>query len=169
MGKYIEKFFPALLSVIFTILICIIPIHSIINMKDIVLSIITFVSILIGFLTTMLSVLITAIDSSVMKYLKKIGKIKDLYIFLADPILEGFLLIIICLTVIPISEVDNLKHYLNYYLLVLLFIYFILSCVRAIIILLLLIFRFINENKDDDKNIDEEDNLDLSNAFNEDR
>lgn len=165
MGKYFEKFFPSGLSIIFIIMICFININSIANMKDIVLSIITFVSILIGFLTTMLSILITAIDNSVMQYLRRNKRIKDLYRYLAVPIVLGFILIIICLMFIPISDVSNYKSYPNYYFLGFFLPYFTLSCIRAIGILLLLIFKFIDENNE--KDVKEDDDLDLSNAFKE--
>lgn len=162
LGRNIERLFPAILSFIFVIVISFVPIHSITNMKDIVISIITFASILIGFLTTMLSVLITAIDNSIIKYIKKKNRIKDLYYFIAEPIIIGFILIIICLMFIPISDVNNLKDYPNYYFLGLFFMYFILSCIRSIGILILLIFQFIDEDKFINK---QDDDLDLSNAF----
>ncbi|WP_252238859.1 hypothetical protein [Clostridium sp. VAP51] len=162
MWKYLEKLLPLGFSIIFVLVISLININSIINMKDIILSIITFVSILIGFLTTMLSVLITAIDKGVMQYLKKIKRIKDLYCFLSIPILVGFVLIITCLLCIPISDVSNIKSYPNYYFLGFLLMYFVLSCIRAVSVLLLLLFKFIDE---DNNHIIENDDLDLSNAF----
>lgn len=158
--KNFEKLFPLGFSLIFTIIMSFTNINYIVNMKDIILSIITFSSILIGFLTTMLSVLITAIDNSIMKYLKDQNRLKDLYLFICEPIIIGFLLVITCLMFIPICEVENYKMYPNYYFLALFLMYFVLACVRAIIIVLLLLFKFID--KEDDK---EDDDLDLSNAF----
>ncbi|OOM74467.1 hypothetical protein CLPUN_39200 [Clostridium puniceum] len=165
MGKYCEKFFPLGLSIIFLVIICFVNINSIVNMKDIILSIITFASILIGFLTTMLSILITAIDSSIMKYLKRNKRIKDLYWYLSIPILMGFILIIICLMFIPISDASNYKIYPNYYFLGFFLSYFVLLCIRSIGILLLLLFEFIDEGNEEGDN--KEDDLDLSNAFKE--
>lgn len=163
-AKYFEKLFPLGLSVIFAVAIKFININSIINMKDIVLSIITFASILIGFLTTMLSILVTAIDKSIMKYLKQKKRLKELYMFIAVPILIGFVLIIICLMFIPISDVSNFKDYINYYLLGFSFMYFVLLCIRAIGVLLVLLFQFIDE-EGNDFHEEENDELDLSNAF----
>lgn len=163
-AKYVEKLFPLGLSIIFVISLKFININSIINMKDIVLSIITFASILIGFLTTMLSILVTAIDKSIMKYLKKEKRLKELYMFIAIPILVGFALIIICLMFLPISDTSNLKNYINYYLLGFSLMYFILLCIRAIGLLLVLLFQFIDE-EGNDFNEEENDELDLSNAF----
>lgn len=163
--KLFERLFPLGISIIFALSIKFININSIANMKDIVLSIITFASILIGFLTTMLSILVTAIDKSIMKYLKDEKRLKELYMFIAIPILVGFILIIICLMFIPISDAGNFKNYINYYyLLGFSFMYFVLLCIRSIGVLLLLLFKFIDEGE---KDTNEKDNdvLDLSNAF----
>lgn len=164
--KYIEKFYPLVLSVVFTIIMHFANINSIVNMKDIILSVITFVSILIGFLTTMLSVLTSAMDNSIMKYLKEEGKLKELYLFLVMPILIGFLLIIVCLMFIPICEVSNYKSYPNYYCLSFIFMWFMLGCIRAILFFMLLLNKF--ADKDINNDDVEDDDLDLTNSFNTD-
>lgn len=162
-AKYAERLLPLGLSIIFIISVKFIDIKLITNMKDIVLSIITFVSIFIGFLTTMLSVLVTAIDKSIMKYLRKKKLLKELYLYIAIPIIVGFVLIIVCLMFIPLSGSTNLNEYKSFYLLVFSLVYFVLLCIRAIIILLVLLFQFIDEETEEV--VDKEDELDLTNAF----
>lgn len=164
MGRILERCFPMVLSIISIVILFFIEVDKIDNLKDIVTSIITFASIIIGFLTTMLSILVTSNDKKIINYIKKKNKLKDLYLFLAVPIVVGLALIIIYFMVIPIVDKSNLNSYIRFYVASFILFYFILLCIRAIIVLLFLIFEFIDKDGDDD---DDDDDLDTSNAFNQ--
>lgn len=77
MEKIAERAFPFAAKILFAISIKFININSITNLKDIILIIINFVAILIGFLTTMLSILVTASDKEIMIYIKEKKIIKS--------------------------------------------------------------------------------------------
>ncbi len=96
MGYKIERFCPAAISLVVAILtytngmtFFLIP-----NFLNILSPVVSISSIIVGFLTTMISVLIVLSDREVMKRIRRYNKWKDLTRYLFTPIVTGFVVAI---------------------------------------------------------------------------
>lgn len=154
-----------MLAVTFTIYMKIININCIANFKDIITSIINFIAILSGFLTTMLSILITSSDKSIFKYLRKKKRINEVFYYISSPIIWGFLNILFCLLLITYSDSQNLSSLVLFYVVIFLTIFFILTSIRAIVILVLIIKNMNDEAAEEEENSDTDREVDLEKAF----
>lgn len=160
--RLILALIPYCVALLVLIYVCYIKIISINNLKDIITSTINFITVIIGFLSTMLSILIASSDKNIMKYLKDKGKINTLYRYILVPILIGFINIIISLALLPYCEVKPIYSLLIFKVFIIFTVSFISTAIRAIVILVVLVTEFNNndgETEDDDRPIN------LENAF----
>jgi len=148
LGMYWEKYYPLILSIMFTsFLFLFFDISSLpTNFEKILDVVITFVSIILGFLGVLMSILLTLRDT---KLLEEIFKKIDQNLFkgyFSKSIIDGFLLVILSLLFFfptLTSKISSFNTKVNFLLLIWIFslLYFIISSYRIIDIMMVLIFK----------------------------
>lgn len=160
MYKIIEKYLPITLSILGASMIYFCEVKSISNIKDIITSIINFIAILSGFFTTMLSILVTSTDKPIMKSIQKSGRLSELFFYIANPIIIGFLDIGICLICLSfITDGCILYKIKTFYITMFFTMLFSLSSIRSIIILTIIMKSQIDPPTESEREIN------LENAF----
>lgn len=157
-NKTVEKYYPLVISSIFTLLIAInAEVTSISNkLEKILEAVITFSSILIGFLAAMLGIIFSIKDTEIIYSILNYDDTKDTFVtYFRKPIISGFLTVIISALLFLDDSIPNIKlEQINleiitikslFVLWMFILIYFILSSFRIIDILMIIILDKSNE------------------------
>lgn len=151
---FIERIWPYAITVILGALFYKAKINEIKNFKDILTCNVTFASIIIGFLATMLSILVASSDKPVVVKLKNKNKFKLLNLFITIPIIVGFISVISSFFLIPNSESKTLSTSKLFYIFICLTILFIATAIRAITVMVFLINNIDNPNDIEERDLD---------------
>lgn len=151
---FIERIWPYAITVILGALFYKAKINEIKNFKDILTCNVTFASIIIGFLATMLSILVASSDKPVVVKLKNKNKFKLLNLFITIPIIVGFISVISSFFLIPDSESKTLSTSKLFYIFICLTILFIATAIRAITVMVFLINNIDNPNDIEERDLD---------------
>lgn len=165
MNVKIEKMGPLYMGILVFIVLCFIPLYpkDISNVSDILSNVVNFVSIITGFLTTTISILITITNTKVMKRIIKAKRTSQLTNFFSEPIFIGVILVIVSLVGIGCAERNDeiSKFLLN--MIVSLLIYFIFLFFRVATIAINILKEALKEKNNKNDMIEP----DVTNLFNE--
>lgn len=112
-------------------------------------ALINMAAIIIGFLTTMISILISVAHSSVLRKICRNDGIELLKIYFVEPIVSGFILIVLSVFLLSM-DCDNI-YLLCYHVFVFVFVYFLCSTVRISLIMLRIFENVVIEHSSDKK------------------
>ncbi|MCX7884656.1 MAG: hypothetical protein N2448_06465 [Caloramator sp.] len=146
----LEKYLPFIISIFFGIYIFLGKYNpnSINNFKDILSSVINLGAIFIGFLATMISILIALTGKRVIKRIQNNNATELFNSYLFIPIIVGFILVLLSITIIPISNYNNNTSRNFFVLWSFMLVYFLTTSIRIIIILQRIFKEIIKEYED---------------------
>lgn len=146
----IEKGAPLIISLISGIFILCAKFtpNSINNFKDILSSVINLGAIFIGFLATMISILIALAGKRVIRRIQNNNATELFNSYLFLPIILGFILVLLSIIMVPISNCNNNLSRRLFVLWGFILIYFLTASIRIIIILQRIFKEIIKEYED---------------------
>ncbi|MFC0525789.1 hypothetical protein ACFFGV_19610 [Pontibacillus salicampi] len=154
--RTVEKFYPLVIATLFTIVFYFqnITIKEIEKFDSVLNGVITISSIIIAFMGTMVSILITLMNTSVMQAIKDYQEGNKLSSFISRPIICGLLLSIYCLSLYVWGDTSNDKLSEFFFLLfIFLLSYFVSASFRIYFISISILRNVLNEKQSKRKQV----------------
>lgn len=136
---FIEKRMPLVLSVLLALIAYFftdLKLNSICNLKEMLSAVINIAAVIIGFLLTTVSILISLTGKKVIKRIQMNNATSILTLYFASPIVLGFCLIILSTVLIPFDNMDGTWSHILATVLLFNAVYFILTTIRISLLLL---------------------------------
>jgi len=163
-----EKYSPIILGLVSFIILRLLKIEEVTtsHFDSLISATLTITITIIGFIITVLAVLIGLMNTQVMRVLKKTNKISDFKMFILVPMVYGLGLIMVCILLLCKVGTDGKVSGLLFYLLVFFGAAFTVATVRLIIVLYLFFKKVIEHHFNEaDKEVASDSEEDVKKGF----